>query len=441
MSSFAVKLNKLDSGLRAVLLPRQETASITLLVLIGVGSRYEPARQAGLSHFLEHMFFKGTTTRPSSKEIAEAIDNVGGEFNAFTGEEFTGFYVKVSHLHLKVAADVVSDILLRPLFVVSEIERERGVIMEEMNMYTEMPLRHVQHLWQKALFGSHPLGRRIDGLPETVKKIGQADLLSYTRRHYHSQNAVVVIAGNFGDVPALSLLNNYFSALPAGRAKQPTPAPQHLPVQPIVFESRPSLDQTHLIVGVPSVSINDDRRYAVQLLATILGGGMSSRLFISIRERRGLAYAVNTSADGYTDTGSLSTQVGARTDKAELTVKLILEEYDRVMNDLVSAKELNKAKEMARGHMLLELEETNALALFAGSQELLHKKILSPDEIWEKINAVTRQDIQKVAQELLAPGLRALALLSPHHDAGRFTELLNQPSAPRLTKTNKVSQK
>ncbi len=426
MSSFVIKKNNLATGLRIVLLPRQETESVTILVLIGAGSRYEPPTTAGLSHFLEHMFFKGTSRRPSSQEIAEAIDNVGGEFNAFTGEEYTGYYVKVSRAHLAVGADVVSDILLRPLFAKPEIERERGVIMEEMNMYTGMPLRHVQHLWQQALFGKHPLGRRVDGLPETVKKITRRHFTTYTRKHYHTSNTVVAVAGNFQEGKTLALLENLFASLPVGKVSRPLPAPRRLPAQRTVYENRPSLDQTHLIVGVPGVSINDERRFAAALLAIILGGGMSSRLFLSIRERRGLAYAVSASAEGYTDTGSLATQVGARTDQAALAIKLILDEYDRVMQEPVADSELNKAKEMMRGHMLLELEETNALALFAGSQELLQNKILSPDELWQKINAVSRTDIQKVAQDLLKPDTRSLALLSPHRDTAQFDALINR---------------
>ncbi|MEX2054555.1 MAG: pitrilysin family protein [Candidatus Andersenbacteria bacterium] len=424
MKNFSITAKTLPGGLRTILLPREEGQTVTFLVLIGVGSRYETPKQSGLSHFLEHMFFKGTKKRPTTKEIAEAIENVGGEFNAFTGEEFTGYYVKVAAEHLEQGADVVADILLNPLFPQVEINRERGVIIEEIKMYTDTPMRHVGHLWNEALFGSHPLGRRIDGSPDSVSAFMRPDFLRYTRKHYHTQNGVVAVAGRFDMKRTTKLLEQLFASLPAGRETIPAAAPKKLPQQRLAHEYRKSLDQTHLIVGVPGVDLHDDRRWAVELLATILGSGMSSRLFISVRERHGLAYAVRTSSDTYTDAGSFATQAGVRTDKAPYALKLILEEYDRIMEEPVSSEELNKAKQMLRGQMVIDLEETNALAMFVGMQELLKKKVLAPVDIWEEVQAVTPDDIQKVAQELLVPQRRSLALLGPQKSAAAFTKLL-----------------
>lgn len=424
MKNFSIIKKTLPGGLQTVLLPRQEGETVTFLVLIGVGSRYETPRQSGLSHFLEHMFFKGTTTRRTTKEIAEAIENIGGEFNAFTAEEYTGYYVKVSSEHLERGADVVSDILLRPLFPKVEIERERGVITEEIRMYTDTPMRHIWHLWQQALFGTHPLGRRIDGRMDTVAAFKRPDFLRYTKEHYHTENGVVAVAGRFDVKKAERLLQKLFKPLPRGKATHPSAAPRRQPDQPYVHEYRKSLDQTHLIVGVPGVDMSDERRFAAELLATILGGGMSSRLFISVRERNGLAYSVKTSSDSYTDAGSFATQTGVRTDKAELALKLILEEYDRIMQEPVGDEELAKAKQIVRGHMVLELEETNALAAFAGMQELLKDTVLTPDDIWQKINAVTPAEVQQVAQQLLIPKQRTLALLGPQKSPRAFTRQL-----------------
>jgi predicted Zn-dependent peptidase len=424
MKNFSITAKTLPGGLRTILLPREEGQTVTFLVLIGVGSRYETPKQSGLSHFLEHMFFKGTKKRPTTKEIAEAIENVGGEFNAFTGEEFTGYYVKVAAEHLEQGADVVADILLNPLFPQVEIDRERGVIIEEIKMYTDTPMRHIGHLWNEALFGSHPLGRRIDGSPDSVSAFMRPDFLRYTRKHYHTQNGVVAVAGRFDMKRTTKLLEQLFQNLPPGRETIPTAAPKKLPQQRLVHEYRKSLDQTHLIVGVPGVDLHDDRRWAAELLATILGSGMSSRLFISVRERHGLAYAVRTSSETYTDAGSFATQAGVRTDKAPYALKLILEEYDRIMEETVSSEELTKAKQMLRGQMVIDLEETNALAMFVGMQELLKKKVLAPVDIWEQVQAVTPDDIQKVAQELLAPERRSLALLGPQKSAAAFTKLL-----------------
>jgi len=394
------------------------------MILIGVGSRYETPKQAGLSHFLEHMFFKGTQTRPSAKEIAEAIDSVGGEFNAFTGEEYTGYYVKLAAEHLNHGAEVVSDILLRPLFPEAEIERERGVIIEEIRMYTDMPMRHIHHLWQSALFGDHPLGRRIDGSIKTVSSFKRKDFLNYTKNHYHTSNTVVAVAGNFDVKKTEKLLEKLLAPLPRGEETFPKSAPRGLPRQRFVHEYRKHLDQTHIMVGVPGLARSDERSYAAELLAVILGSGMSSRLFHAVREREGLAYMVRTSDDSYVDAGSFVTQTGVRTDKAERALQLILAEYDRIMDEPVTDAELEKAKQMVRGNMVLGLEETNSIAIFAGEQELLEKKIKTPEDIWHKISRVTVPEIQKIARDLLPASRRAVALLSPRRSVKAFEKMV-----------------
>lgn len=423
MNEFPVEVKTQESGLRFVLLPRESVQTVTFMVLVGVGSRYEKPEQNGLSHFLEHMFFKGTEKRPSTKEIVEAIDNVGGEFNAFTGEEYTGYYVKVAASHLETAADVVSDILLRPLFPQEEIERERGVIIEEIRMYTDMPMRHIHHLWQEVLFGDHPLGRRIDGTEEVVSSFDRSSFVDYVKDHYHSENATVIVAGNFDTKKTEKLLEKLFEPLSTGKETHPMPAPETIPVKRFMHELRESLDQTHMMVGVPGLSLSDDDRWAAELLAVILGGGMSSRMFLQVRERHGLAYAVRTSAESYVDSGSFVTQAGVRSDKALDAMKMILAEYDKVMEEPVPEAELSKAKEIVRGNLVLELEETNSLAVFAGGQELLKKKVLTPAEIWEKVSAVSADDVKRVAKRLLDPDKRAGVLLSPHKDVSEFEKL------------------
>mgnify|MGYP002621081337 CR=1 FL=1 len=426
MPSFRLKENKLPSGLRTVLLPRAEGETVTFLVLVGVGSRYETPKQSGLSHFLEHMFFKGTEKRPTAKEIAEAVDGVGGEMNAFTGEEYTGYYVKVAAKHVNRAADVVSDILLKPLFPQEEIDRERGVITEEIRMYTDTPMRHIWHLWHEALFGkAHPLGRRIDGSEETVAAFMRPDFVSYTGKHYQAGNAVVTVAGKFDPAKMSTRLATLFADLPDGAGTHPKKAPGKQPAKRFVHEHRGHLDQTHLMIGAPGVAQGAADRYAAEVLATILGSGMSSRLFMAVRERNGLAYSVRTGSDNFTDTGSFTTQAGVRTDKAAQALQLIVAEYDRIMEEPVGQHELNKAKQMLRGQMLLGLEETNALALYAGMQTLLRKKITKPNEVLKKIDAVTPAAVQKVAQRLLAPKKRAVALLGPQKSTKAFEKLLH----------------
>lgn len=422
--SFPLIKKTLPSGLRLLMLPRTEMQSVTVMTLVGVGSRYETPRQNGLSHFLEHMFFKGTKNRPTTKEIAETIDNVGGEFNAFTGEEYTGYYVKVASKHLPVAADVVSDILLNPLFPAEEIERERGVIVEEIRMYTDNPMRHVQHLWMEALYGSHPLGRRIDGTEKSVNALKRKDFVAYTNAHYHTENAVVVVAGNFDPKKTTTLLQDLFKPLPKGKETMPKPWKGKKATKRFVHQYRKTLDQAHIVVGVPGLARGDKREFAAALLATVLGGGMSSRLFLQIRERHGLAYMVRTSVDAMHDTGSFATQAGVRLDKVYDAIKMILAEYDRIMAEPIPKEELTKAKEIVRGQMILQLEETNALAIFASEQELLEKRIETPDEITEKIDAVTAKDIQVLANELLNPKKRAIAMLSPYKSVTKFERLV-----------------
>lgn len=424
MNTLKIASKTLPSGLDTIVVPRAEGQTVTFLVLIGVGSRYETPQQSGLSHFLEHMFFKGTTTRPTTKDISEAIDSVGGEFNAFTGEEYTGYYVKVAPDYLEHGADVVADILLRPLFDQTEIDRERGVITEEIRMYTDTPMRHIHHLWNQAQFGDHPLGRRIDGSEETVASFNRRDFVDYTSTHYHTGNAVVAVAGKCEVAPTRQLLKKLFAELPDGKATRPSAAPKQQPAERFVFEHRPELDQTHLMVGVPGVKLADKDRWAADVLATILGGGMSSRLFMSVRERRGLAYMVRTSSDQYTDTGSFVTQAGVRTDKAAEALKVILAEYDRVMTESVEERELDKAKQMLWGQMLISLEETNSQALFGGMQQLLRGDVKTPQHIMKQIRAVSVADVKRVAKRLLKPERRAAAMLGPQRSTAAFREQL-----------------
>lgn len=424
MTAFPLIDETLPGGLRVLLLPRSEGETVTFMVLIGVGARYEATRQWGLSHFLEHMFFKGTERRPDKREIAETLDRVGAEFNAFTAEELTAYYVKVPAEHLRLAVDVVSDILLRSLFPAGEIEREKGVIAEEIRMYTDSPMSHVQHLWLSALFGTHPLGRRIDGSLDSVRGFKRRDFVGYTKRHYHTGNAAVAVAGRFATDEVQALVREAFAPLPKGAATHPSGMRGRLPARRFVHERRPMLDQTHLVVGVPGVRFRDPRRFAADILATLLGGGMSSRLFIRIREEHGLAYAVRATSENFADCGSWAVQAGLRTGGAAEAWRMINQEFDRVMHEPVSEDELNKAKEMLRGRLVMGLEETNAQALFTGGQALLEGSVRTPEEVWREIARVRPRDVQRVAQELLPQSRRAAALLGPQRSVRRFEKLL-----------------
>ena len=405
-------------------MPRDGVQTVTFMVLIGVGSRYETPRQNGLSHFLEHMFFKGTERRPDKKDIAVELDALGADYNAFTSEEITAYYVKVAMENLEQGADVVSDILVGSLFPAEEIERERGVIIEEINMYTGNPMSHVAHLWNEVYFGNHPLGRRIDGEIETVSKFKQKDFLGYVKQHYHTENTVVAVAGNFDTKKVEQLLGRLFKDLPRGKETKPKKAPAKAPAKRFLHERRASLDQTHLMAGSPGVSLSDEDRWPLEVLATILGGGMSSRMFLSVREEHGLAYTVRTRLESYADTGMLVTQAGLRTDKADFGLKVMFDEFDRVINEDVPDEELEKARQMLRGSLAMQLEETNAMAVYGGAQALLEKKVQSPKEVWGSIKSVSTKDIRRVAKKYLDPKKRSVALLSPHKSTKAFEKLL-----------------
>lgn len=424
MTEFPLIQKKLPGGLRVVLLPREQVETVTFMVMIGVGSRYETPRQNGLSHFLEHMFFKGTQRRPDKKAIAVEMDALGADFNAFTSEEVTSYYVKVAKENIEKGADVVTDILLRSLFPAEEIERERGVIIEEIRMYTDQPMRHVWHLWSQAMYGTHPLGRRIDGTEKTVSAFRRPSFLHYVKEHYHTENAVVAVAGNFEPARMEQLLKTLLQEFPAGQETFPRLAPKQTPAKRFVFERRATIDQTHAVLGVPGVSLLDKDRAAAEVLATVLGGGMSSRLFLRVREDHGLAYTVRCANECYTDTGFIATSAGLRTDQAAFALQLISEEYDRAMTELVAAEELQKATQMIRGHLVIGLEETNALALFAGTQALLEKRILTPADWWRQVEAVSAQDVRAVAQRLLSREKRVLALLGPQKSTKEFEKML-----------------
>lgn len=422
--SFSFTQKRLKGGLQVALFPRNEMQSVTFVILIGVGSRYETKSQSGLSHFLEHMFFKGTRNLPKPQHIAQALDDIGAEYNAFTGEEYTGFYVKTARENLSRGVEVVADILLNSQFLEQEIEKERGVIIEEIRMYTDSPMKHVSHLWQEAMFGKHSLGRRIDGSIKTVSSFSRKDFIAYTGKHYHTGNAIIAVAGACQTHEVSTRIQKLFAGLPVGRETYPTQAPRRIPEKRVVFERRTNLDQTHLIVGGPGLSLRDKRRWAAEVLAIILGGGMSSRLFVRVREEHGLAYSIHTSLSSYTDTGSFETQAGLRTDRAEFGLSLICSEYDKACKNLVSEDELARAKEIFRGHFIRNLEESNALAFYGASQLLLEKQFLTPAKVWDAIRSVSRKDVRSVARVLLDPRKRALALLSSHKSPKAFEKAL-----------------
>ena len=413
------------NGLKALLIPYKTTATVSVLVLVKVGSKYEKKEISGISHFLEHMLFKGTKKRPTPIEVAETLEKVGGVFNAFTGEEYTGYFAKVASEHLELAIDWVSDIYLNSLIPQKEVEKERNVIIEEINMYNDNPAADVQRLWKKVLYGNQPAGWDIAGTKTTVRRISQRDLLNYFKKNYLASNTLISLAGNFQEAAVRKILNKYFKNIRKGTPLK-KPAVKESQSRPAMIVKSKETEQTHLCLGFRAYNIFHRKRYAVSLLSEILGGMMSSRMFVEIREKRGLAYYVHSSYEANPDTGYLVTAAGVDNQKAREAIEVILQEYKKIREKGVSEEELEKAKQHLKGRLALSLETSDALASFYGTQYILTGKVRETKEIFQKIDKIKKSDILKVAQDLFVPAKLNLALIGPHSNRKDFQKLLNK---------------
>lgn len=418
------KRNLLKNGLRVLTVPVEGTQTVTVIVMVGVGSRYETEKEAGLSHFVEHMFFKGTIKRPTTLDISEELDAVGGEFNAFTSKDKTLYYAKVDAKHFSIALDVIADIFLDSKMDAKEIEKEKGTILQELNMYEDTPVRTVADVFENLLYKGNSLGREIIGIKKTIQSFKRKEFIKYLKNFYVANNTIICVAGKFDEKKVLKSVEKYFSPMRKKKMAgfSPVKDGQNRPAVKIKFKKT---DQTHFILGVRAYKENHPNRFALSLLAVILGGNMSSRLFIEVREKLGLAYYVRTEIEAYADCGYLATQVGVEHKNLELAVKTILQEYQKIASFKVSEKELQKAKDFIKGKSLMGLEASDEVAMFFASQEMKKKKILTPGEIFAKIDKVTAADILKVAQEIFSKKKLNLAIIGPHKDAQKIKALLN----------------
>ena len=415
----------LKNGLRLITVPMPQMESVTAMILVGAGSRYETKETNGISHFLEHMVFKGTKKRPSALAISSAIDGIGADFNAATGKEETLFYVKSARQHLGLAIDVLTDMVLESKIALEEIEREKGVIIEEINMYEDLPMRRVVEYFEKLLYPDSSLGWDIAGEKETIRKIEREDFLGYLGRLYFPQNLILVVAGGFTQNEARKLAHKYLGSFGSKREKLPKPKEKFKQSGPQVFLKTKKTDQTHLYLGVWGNPLGHKDRYIEAVLGSILGGGMSSRLFIQVRERRGLAYYVRADVEHYLDNGYLSTAAGVDTQRVEEAIKVILEEYQKISKaSEISQKELNKAREFVKGRLILDLEDSRNVANLYGTQELLEGEIKTPEEIVAGIEKVTREDVARVAREFFTNERLNLAIIGPFEDKKPFEKIL-----------------
>jgi len=417
------KRTTLKNGLRIITVPEKTAKAATVLVVVGAGSKYETKNLSGLSHFLEHMFFKGTRKLKKPKDVAEPLDRIGGDFNAFTGEEYTGYYAKVSAEHLDTALVWVSDIFLNSRIPLKEIEKERGVIIEELHMYNDNPRMYIGQLWKEVLYGDQPAGWDIGGRKETVAKIKRQDILDYISSQYTSENTVVAVAGKIREKEVIKKVSDIFSKIKKGKAKSKLKVKDRGRGPGVLIHKRKT-QQTNLALGVKAYDLFHKDRFAASLLAIALGGMMSSRMFIEVREKLGAAYFIRTFNESDTDSGWLCTFSGVDNAKLEKVIQTIVREYGKMAKTRISEKELKKAKDYLKGKMVLGLESSDDKASFFGIQELLRKEIMTQEQIFAKIDKVTRSDIQRTAKNLFKTENLNLALIGPFEDNKKFKKLL-----------------
>ncbi|HKC14768.1 MAG TPA: pitrilysin family protein [Patescibacteria group bacterium] len=414
----------LPNGLAVLTIPMPSFESSTVMVLVGAGSRYETKKNNGISHFLEHMAFKGTEKRPSAMDISALIDGIGGEFNAFTGKETTGYYIKSAATHAELCLDVLSDMLQHSKLLKEEIEKERGVILEEINLYEDTPSRKIGDIYESLLYGDTPMGWDIAGEKDVIRKITREDFLDYMGSLYSPSNMTVVVAGGIDSEKVNDQVKKYFGDMPAfdtlkyGKVKENQK-------KPAVLVRKKQTEQVHIAMGFRTVPLTHPDHYILAVLASILGGGMSSRFFSEIREKRGLAYYVRTSSEHYQDAGSLVSTAGLDPKRVNEGVSVMIEEYEKIKTTHKPTKEeLTKAKEYIKGHLVLELEDSRAVSSFFADQEIRERKIEVPEEVITKIDKVSLDDINRVANKYIVNSTLNLAVIGNFTDGKKFEKLL-----------------
>jgi len=412
--------------LRIVLVPQPRSLAASILILVEAGSEYETKNINGISHFLEHMMFKGTANRPKVGQIAEELAALGAQSNAFTSQEYTGYWAKAEWHKLPKILDIVSDLYLNPIFNPEEIGKERGVIIEELNMYEDTPTRRVQELFNSLLYGDQPAGWDVGGRKDVIRKIMRNDFLRYRKARYVSKKTVVVVAGRFGESRVLAQIRSCFGGLKrhSGPSK---PRTKDLKQKSSVMLKFKESGQSHLVLGTRAFDIFDKRRYALQVLADVLGGGMSSRLFRKVREEMGAAYYVNAGVDFLLDHGLFAVSAGVSHEKIEAAIKVILEELCRISEETVPQKELQKSKEHLIGGLILNLETSDELGAFYGEQEILKTSILTPSQLIAKIKAVRAEEIRSVSREIFKDEKLNLAIIGPYRKERIFKKILRLP--------------
>lgn len=413
----------LKNGLRIMVVPVKNGSSVTVMSLIEAGSKYENKQNNGISHFLEHMCFKGTEKRPRAIDIAQEFDSMGAQNNAFTDQEVTGYWGKAHPRHTDKILDIISDMYLHPTFPADDLETEKGVIVEEINMYEDLPQQLVFDVFGRLLYGDQPAGWSVAGTKENVRSFNRNDFINYRKDHYVSQATTVVVAGDVDSADIFKKVEKYFAEIPTSKkvGKEKVLEEQNQPAVKLKFKET---DQTHLIIGVRAFNLYDKKMPALELLSTVLGGGMSSRLFQKMREKLGICYYIRSHAFGLTDHGALAIASGIDSNRVEEGVKGILEELVLIRDNKMPSAELRKAKDYLIGHMYLNLESSDSLAQFYGFQEIMKEKIKTPAEKEKEIEKVTATDIIEVAREIISNKKLNLAVVGRYKDSKRFGDIL-----------------
>ncbi len=414
---------KFKNGLRVVTLPMKDNPTVTVLVLVGTGSDFETKEINGISHFLEHMCFKGTTKRPSAQIISNELDALGCQYNAFTDHEMTGYYAKSDAKNFKKIFDVVSDIYLNSTFPEAEMQKEKGVIIEEINMYEDMPQRHVQDMYQEVLYGDQPAGYNITGPKENITNMKRDDFVNYKNAHYVAENTVIIIAGQVTSDEVYKEVEKYFGHIDAHKKPKKLKT-KDSQIKPNVLLKYKETDQTHFVLGVRSFDLFDKRNTILGVLGAVLGAGMSSRLFLKLREEMGVAYYVRAYNDSSSDHGAFQISAGVNNARTKEVIVEILKECKKLITDKVSEKELEKVKSMIIGNTKLSLEASDDIANFYGMQELMKSEIKTLEEKIKEIKKVTSDDIQKMAKIIFKTQNLNLAMIGPDKNRALFLEIL-----------------
>ena len=412
----------LDNGLRIITSAMPHTHSVSIGVFIAVGSRYETDAEAGVSHFLEHLLFKGTSKRPTSREISEAIEGVGGILNGGTDKELTVYWCKVAQPHFSIALDVLADMLLHSRFDPAEIEKERQVIIEEINMTIDSPQQWVHILVDRLLWPGHPLGRDIAGTKQSVAAVTREMMLGYLENRYQPGKTLVAVAGDIQHEDVVAAVSQTLGSWTSRQEPPAYSAYKDRLARRLCVEAR-GIEQAHLCLALPGLPLLHPKRFSLDLLNVILGEGMSSRLFTEIRDRLGLAYSIHSYVDHMLDSGSLVIYAGVEPKKLPVAIKAVLEQLSQLRETIPEA-EISKAKELSKGRLLLRMEDTRNVVGWMGGQEILIGSILTPEQIVSKIDSITAEELKQLAQEVITSSQLRLAVVGPVPAEESLEELL-----------------